>query len=207
MIAPENSAVTIPSLTLILASVKQGDRKSFDALQQQLLPSVERFVRRLIGQAEDRNDIVREAFLALWISRNRITNAEGLLPFLYRVARNTAYDILRSQGRFDIASEHTKDDSEGELVRFPSDAIGPEEETLRLQLWAEVQVAIDRLPEMQRQTLILYAEEDFTYQQIADTMSCDIGTVRTRLHHARRNTVRHLRPDTREALGLTNTIN
>ena len=192
--------------TALLHQARQGTpllrRNAFDALQKYLLPSLERFVYRLIGPREESKDILREAMLALWISLYRLETIEALLPFLYRVARNKAYDVLRTQGRFDMVEETRTGGEESALTRIADLALNPEDTLLRLTLWQEIQDAIERLPEVQRQTLILYAEEDFTYQQIADAMATDIGTIRSRLFHARRNLMRHLRPDTREAFGL-----
>jgi RNA polymerase sigma-70 factor (ECF subfamily) len=186
----------------LFQAAKQGDRHAFDALQQQLLPSLERFVIRLIGVREEMHDVVREAMIALWVSRHRLPDTDSLLPFLYRVARNKAYDVLRAQGRFDIIEDSLEKGEELPIHRIADSSQIPEDVLLRLLLWQEVQRAMDCLPEPQRQTMILYAEEDFTYQQIADATATDIGTVRSRLFHARRNIVRHLRPDTREALNL-----
>jgi RNA polymerase sigma-70 factor (ECF subfamily) len=186
----------------LLLRAQRGERAAFDALQGELLPSVERFVCRLIGVREEVQDITREALLALWISIRRMDRPEAMLPFAYRVARNKAYDVLRVQGRFNIIDTLTEA-GDATVYHVPDAAAGPEETTLRLALWREVQAAMERLPELQRQTLILYAEEDFTYQQIAEAMATDLGTVRSRLFHARRNLLRHLRPDIRETLGLT----
>ncbi|MDX1934813.1 MAG: sigma-70 family RNA polymerase sigma factor [Capsulimonadales bacterium] len=197
----ERRAALPPDCEELFRRVRAGDREAFDLLRRHLLPPIERFAARLIGPGEDRTDIVREAMLALWVSRDRLAGPDSLLPFAYRVARNTAYDILRARGRFDVLSgDSMRGEPFGERRMAPTP--GPEETMIRLTLWQEVQEAMDRLPELQRQTMILYAEEDFTYQQIAEAMATDIGTVRSRLFHARRNLKRHLRPDTCVALGL-----
>ena len=61
---------------------------------------------------------------------------------------------------------------------------------------------MERLPEQQRQTLILYHLEDLTYDQIAQATETDIGTVKSRLYYARRNLARLLNPQTLAALGI-----
>jgi len=191
-------------LAELIERAKCGDRAAFDDLQALLLKPVTRFVARLIGPDEAEKDVVREAFLALYMNLARMDRPEALLPFLYRVARNRSYDVLRHKGRFDVISL----DDEGETgslwaERVPATGPTPAQATERVFLWGEVRKAIDRLPEIQRQALILYAEEDFAYPQIAEAMATDIGTVRSRLFHARRNLMRYLRPDTLQALGLT----
>lgn len=65
-----------------------------------------------------------------------------------------------------------------------------------------MQKAIDRLPEIQRQAIILYCEEDLTYAQIAEAMGTDIGTVKSRIFYGRKNLRKLLKPEILEALGI-----
>ena len=65
-----------------------------------------------------------------------------------------------------------------------------------------MRATLERLPEVQRQTVILYAEENFTYTQIAQAMGTNIGTVKSRLHHARRTLRRLVRPESLALLGI-----
>jgi RNA polymerase sigma factor (sigma-70 family) len=192
-----------PCLAALLCKAQRGDRAAFDALQAALLKPVTRFVARLIGPDEGEKDVVRESFLALYLNLERMDRPDALLPFLFRVARNRSYDVLRRKGRFDLVSLDAEPGTGGmnaEHLRAAGPT--PGEAVERMFVWSEVRRAIDRLPELQRQTLILYAEEDFTYPQIAEAMATDIGTVRSRLYHARRNLMRCLRPDTLGTLGL-----
>ena len=61
---------------------------------------------------------------------------------------------------------------------------------------------MDRLPELQRQTLILFAEQDLSHAEVAAAMDTDVNTVKSRLFQARKNLRRRLAPDIRLALGL-----
>jgi RNA polymerase sigma-70 factor, ECF subfamily len=123
-----------------------------------------------------------------------------LRPFVYRVARNVCYDELRRQGRYDtVPLDATPDEG----VNLPAPGPGISEMVERLYLWAEVHAAMDRLPELQRQALILYSEEDLTYAEIAEVMATDIGTIRSRLFHARQGLMRRLRPEVLQAFGIT----
>ena len=69
-------------------------------------------------------------------------------------------------------------------------------------LHSEVQKAINRLPEIQRQAIILYCEENLTYAQIAEAMGTDIGTVKSRIFYGRKNLRNLLKPEILEALGI-----
>lgn len=80
------------------------------------------------------------------------------------------------------------DDEPAEMrVSFHADKSQPPDEIAHwLLLYLEVQEAIDRLPEHHRQTLILYCEEELSYAEIADVMEINIGTVKSRLYHAKK---------------------
>jgi RNA polymerase sigma-70 factor (ECF subfamily) len=162
-------------------------------------------VRRLIGESCSEDEIVQEVFLALWLSRQRIANVEHLRPFLFRVARNICYDELRAIGRFQVVSldapPETPPGESGLPFLVKDRRPWPDEQVHWALVYSEVQRAMERLPEPQRQALILFAEEGLTYEQIAEAMGSDIGTVKSRIYYARKNLAKMLSPDTLEALG------
>jgi len=189
-----------------LERAKAGDRKAFDALHTELQSSVWRFVDRLLGPTVLTPDIVQRAFLALYLNIERIASTEHLRPFLYRVARNLCYDELRWRGRFEHASLDTAKGVEPWPDTFVPDLVDPSDlpdEAAHLAvLWREVRRAMERLPELQRQALILYAEEDLTYEQVAEAMGSDLGTVKSRIHNGRKNLMKHLKPELVKELGI-----
>ena len=188
---------------VLFEEAKAGNRTAFDRLQETLDSSVRRFVRRLVGISEAEDDIVQDAFLALYMNLERLESSAHLRPFLFRVVRNRCYDTLRRQGRFqfvplDVAAEGSTADRS-----FLTDRHKPPDEQLHWKLLcAEVQKAIDRLPEIQRQTIILYCEENLTYAQIAEAMGTDIGTIKSRIFYGRKNLRNLLKPEILEALGI-----
>ena len=84
----------------LFEKAKANNRTAFDRLQEILDASVRRFVRRLVGISEAEDDIVQDAFLALYMNLERLESSEHLRPFLFRVVRNRCYDTLRRRGRF-----------------------------------------------------------------------------------------------------------
>jgi RNA polymerase sigma-70 factor (ECF subfamily) len=186
--------------TNLLNRAREGDIEAFNDLQRQLEPSVRRFVRRLIGNSDLEDDLVQVVFIALYQHMGRIDPPEYLRPYLYRMARNRCYDELRRQGRYQIRS---LDDEAMELhVSFVSAQETPSQEDAAywLLLALEVREAMEQLPELQRQALILYAEEGLTYAEIAEVMETSSGTIKSRIHHAKKSLRRRLRPETLQAL-------
>lgn len=188
----------------LFEEARRGNQAAFDRLQKRLQAPMRRFLWRLLGPNPAEEDILREAFLALYMNLERLASAESLRPFLYRVLRNLSYSELHRQGRFATVSLDMDSEAGGSVLRnVPEQGPSPHEQVQWLLLYGEVEKALARLPELQRQTLLLYFEEDLTYQQIAEAMATDIGTVKSRIHYARQNLVRHLRPGVAEALGIT----
>ena len=187
----------------LFEEAKASNRTAFDRLQEALDASVRRFVRRLVGINEAEDDIVQDAFLALYMNLERLESSEHLRPFLFRVVRNCCYDTLRRQGRFQFVP---LDAASADSIVNPSFLTDrhrqPDEELHWILLYSEVQKAIDRLPEIQRQAIILYCEENLTYAQIAEAMGTDIGTVKSRIYYGRKNLRKLLKPEILEALGI-----
>lgn len=192
----------------LLELARAGDQDAFEQLQMALENPVRRFIRRLIGRSDVEDDITQNAFFALYKNLGRLDEGAKLRPFLFRVVRNQCYDELRRQGRYDVVSldddvsGYSDEGDGGWSVAVASDAPPPDEATYWMILFSEVQEAIQQLPELQRQTLLLYTEANLSYAEIADAMAVNIGTVKSRLHHAKRGLVRRLTPETRIALGV-----
>jgi RNA polymerase sigma-70 factor (ECF subfamily) len=198
-----------PTECELFLRARSGDRAAFDDLRALVEPRVRRFVCRLVGtgrndrQGPAAEDIVQDAFLSLFLNLARIDPVENLLPFLFKIVRNRCYDELRRKGRFQVVS---LDAGAGEGEASPLELLDgrpqPDEQIFWALALAEVRKAIDRLPELQRQTLILFCEEDLSYPQIAAAMGTDVGTVKSRIHYARRHLRRLLRPDILRSLGV-----
>ena len=187
----------------LLERAHSGDRTAFGVLQCALAPALERFVVRLIGLTGDEHDIVQKAFVALWSNIRGVSAPDKISPFLYRVARNLCYDELRRRGRFPHVEAN--DDELPTPLDAPYSVWSgdlPDEALHWVELYERVQTAMNRLPELQRQALILYAEEGLTYAQAAEAMNVDIGTIKSRIFHGRKKLEKLVGPDVRVALGM-----
>jgi RNA polymerase sigma-70 factor (ECF subfamily) len=184
--------------TLLLAA-REGDNDAFEQLQARFEGQVRRFVRHLIGSSDAEDDIVQNIFIALYYNLHRIEPIEKFRPYLFRIARNCCYDELRAQGRYDaVPFDEEPDDG---WIDYAADCTpAPDDLAHWTLLHVEVVAAMDRLPEVQRQTLILYAEEGLSYGEIAIALNTNIGTVKSRLFHAKRMLRSLLNPGIVQAL-------
>ncbi len=168
----------------------------FERLQAELNPPVRRYIRRLLGvHADDLavDDIAQETFIALY--RRLIRTADPLplgdaKPYTYGIARNLCYEELRRIERFGLSVEDDHDQADGAYgmgYRVMADTSqSPESAAYWMLLNAEVQAAINQLPSAQRDTLILYCQAEMSYEEIAETLGVNVGTVKSRLHYAKR---------------------
>lgn len=183
----------------LLQRAQQGDFYAFADLRERCEPQILRFVRRLVGD-DEADDITQEVFIALFKNLHSINPPGKLRPWLFRCARNRAYDELRARGRY---TQITLDEEPIEAhVSFAAhdESVPPEDAAHWLLLYMQVQLAIDKLPEVQRQSLILFAEEGLTYPEIAEVMGCSIGTAKSRVFYAKRGLRGLLSPSLLEAL-------
>ena len=185
----------------LLARALTGDDMAYGALVLRLEPTVRRFVRRLIGQSWAEDDIVQDVFMSLYQHLDRIDPALGVRPYVFRMARNRSYDELRRLGRYEtvpIEEEPVEGYSAVSALEAPD--AQPDDAAHWLMLQLEVREAMERLPEPQRQALILFAEEELSYAEIAEVLGTNIGTVKSRLFHAKKTLRRLLRPETVQAI-------
>ena len=112
---------------------------------------------------------MQDVFFSLYRKCDRIDARRGLRPYLFRMARNRCYDELRRQGRFQSVS--LDEEPEGKSFSLAETLPDPAEPTDELAHWLFIQLvvreAMEKLPENQRQALILYAEEQMSYAEIA----------------------------------------
>jgi RNA polymerase sigma-70 factor, ECF subfamily len=184
---------------ILLKQAQQGDYEAFEKLHVLLEPPIKRFVRRLIPNQQSCEDIVQDTFLALYLNLARIEPLSNLRPYVFRIARNACYDVLRRTRRYEEVSIDA-DDHEPGGARLSFDlkdlhSLPPDDVAHWLLLKLEVQEAIDRLPAPQREVLLLYCEEEMTYAEIAAALEISIGTVKSRLFHAKKTLRGMVKPE------------
>ncbi|MEL6402989.1 MAG: RNA polymerase sigma factor [Chloroflexota bacterium] len=184
----------------LLVAAVDGDMEAYEVLQIRLEPDMRRYIGRKIYDPFTVDDMLQEVFLKFYQNMHRIDPIENLRPYIYRIARNTVYDHLRKvQRNNDISLD---DEPVRMRVSFTEATHQPKPDDLThwILLHMEVEEAINNLPESQRETLVLYSEEQMSYAEIADVMDCSIGTVKSRLYYAKKNLRGLLNPETVDVL-------
>lgn len=145
-------------------------------------------------------DVLQDAFLALYMNMERIDPVENVRPFLYRVVRNLCYDELRKRGRYGLrAWQH---EAVEEAVKLVPSSVSISDRLHWRIVCEGVTSAMDELPEGQRQVMRLFCRQGLSYAQIAELLGVSVGTVKSRLYYARASLVRILGLELLEGLGV-----
>jgi RNA polymerase sigma-70 factor (ECF subfamily) len=135
------------------------------------------FALQLAGNRDDAMDIVQEAYLRLHGRWAECERPDKAVAWLYTIVRNLAIDHLRWRAR---RAEAGIDDS-----LHASAQQGPEEDAARNQRMRRLWAAIAGLPPEQREILLLRDWHGLNYSEVAEVLGLSIGTVSSRIHHAR----------------------
>ncbi|MCU0330437.1 MAG: sigma-70 family RNA polymerase sigma factor [Candidatus Kapabacteria bacterium] len=145
------------------------------------------FAVRLCRDRDDAADLVQETYLKAYRFFDKFERGTNCKAWLFRILKNSYINRYRKNSKEpDVVDYDTVEDFY-EVVRDNSVVVpGSEEQVFSEALDDEVAKAIDGLPEEFRTVIILCDIEEFTYEEIADFVDCPIGTVRSRLHRARK---------------------
>lgn len=166
-----------------------GDRAAFDALVLRYQDRLHRFVAWSIGTGEA-DDTTQDVFVEVYRSLASWRRKSTFRTWLYGVARN----VCRHHARQARGRNRTQD--EAGVGDCPDDTFGPFESVAKCLEWADLMAAVTRLPREQRVTLMLRAWEGLSYEEIAAVTNVAKGTVRSRLHSARRTVAQAIAEDT-----------
>jgi RNA polymerase sigma-70 factor (ECF subfamily) len=180
----------------IVERVQRGDKRAFDLLVTKYQRKIFRLLSRLIRDPAEIEDVAQEAFIKAYRALPNFRGESAFYTWLYRIAINTAKNHLVSQGR--RAPTSTETEIEDAETFEEADALRevntPDAMMMSRQVGEAVNRAIDRLPEDLRNAIVLREIEGLSYEEIAESMNCPIGTVRSRIFRAREAIARELRP-------------
>jgi len=175
-----------PTDAQLVRRVQKGDRGAFDLLVVKYQHKIVNLVLRYVRDPDQAMDIAQEAFLKAYRALPRFRGDSAFYTWLYRIAVNTAKNHLAAQRRRPMDVELDLQDSEQyDLHAKLKETDTPEGVALSQELNRTVQRAIESLPEDLRTAIVLREIEGMSYEEIAQTMECPVGTVRSRIFRAR----------------------
>jgi RNA polymerase sigma-70 factor, ECF subfamily len=179
----------------LVRRVQRGDKGAFDALVLKYQHKVVKLVMRYVRNPVEAEDVAQEAFIKAYRALPQFRGDSAFYTWLYRIAINTAKNALVSRDRspIDFDLDLQNPDESYDMHARLKDSATPEALALTDEIRSVVDSAIAALPEDLRTAIVLRELEGLSYEEIASTMECPVGTVRSRIFRAREAIDRRLR--------------
>jgi len=178
----------------LVRRVQKGDKAAFDALVLKYQHKVLKLVQRYVRNPAEAEDIAQEAFIKAYRALPAFRGESAFYTWLYRIAINTAKNALVASRRRPVSYDlDLQDGSQLQAQTRLADAETPEALALTDEIRRTVNESIEALPDDLRLAIVLRELEGMSYEEIAKTMECPVGTVRSRIFRAREAIDRSLR--------------
>lgn len=184
--APDSGEV--PDTELVRRS-QDGDTRAFDELVTRYRGRVYAMTYQLIQNETEAWDLAQEAFIKAWKALPRFKGDSAFYTWLYRITHNVTYDWLRKRkiqtdGEFDDSRTEHRVAAGAEAV--PRGDSSPDDALSHSELGTRIAAAIDELSPDHKEAILLREVQGLSYDEIAQSMDCSIGTVMSRLFYARK---------------------
>jgi RNA polymerase sigma-70 factor (ECF subfamily) len=179
---------------LLVIRCQLGERDAFDALVLRWHRPLWAYVHRLLGDDSVSPDVTQDVWLRVVRGIARLRDPQKLRAWLFGIARRAVMDHLRA--RYAVCSEVAVDVSE--LPDLSADLSDNENGAAEMIL-AQLDDALRLLPVVEREVLVLFYLKELSLSELAEVLAVPVGTVKSRLHRARRLLRQHVTPEGRFA--------
>jgi RNA polymerase sigma-70 factor (ECF subfamily) len=173
---------------------RAGDTSAFDRLITLHRDRVHMIANHILRNNEDALDVAQDTFLRAWKNLARFDGSAPFGSWISRIATNASIDLIRRR------QAHPQSEFEAAPMAIdaasrttPSQPPKPGESIDRSEIRERFQLALGTLSPEHRAVIVLKEIEDLSYQEIADSVGCSIGTVMSRLFYARKKLQTELR--------------
>jgi RNA polymerase sigma-70 factor (ECF subfamily) len=165
----------------LVARAQSGDDHAFEELVRRYRNDVFALNYHFLRNREEAWDISQEVFIKAYRSLRHFRGEASIKTWLLRIAANRCKDVFKKRRLETVSFDDALD-----ATQAPSALPGPDERTEARELGRAIDEAVAALPAKHRAAFVLREYDGLSYQEMAEVMQCNIGTVMSRLHHARR---------------------
>ena len=169
----------------LVEAAQRGDQDAFAQLVRTYEKRIFALTLRMCKNPDEAAEAAQEAFLAAWQGLKFFRGESSFSTWLYRLASNACVDLLRKEGRHSAAAGPSLNDEELN-IDVPDHLPSPQEEAERKELRAQIEEGLAALSPEHRQVLVLREIHQLSYDEIADTLELDVGTVKSRISRGRK---------------------
>lgn len=153
----------------LVARARRGDVDAYNVLISRWDRRVYHYLLKLVGDREDAMDLAQEVFLKAWQALGKLEDAGRFSPWLFRIAHNEAYSLLRrARPQEEVAEQAAGDLSTGRM--YPA------------EISLAVRRALDGLSPEQREAVVLKVYQGFKFEEMAEILDTPVSTVKSRLY-------------------------
>ncbi|MCP4134212.1 MAG: sigma-70 family RNA polymerase sigma factor [bacterium] len=172
----------------IISQIQKGDKTLIGLIVDRYSQRLLNYLYRLTRDSDDAEDLLQEVFIRFYLNIESYDTTQPFKPWIYKIATNLCYDFFRKKKKvlsLDRSFTSKNNPAAPPLVEtIAGTESQPEQELLDKELLEILQKAIESLPEKQKEAFILFHFEKFSYNEIAETLSIPMGTVKSRLYNA-----------------------
>ena len=168
--------MTVPVLKTANPPATDEVQNEFQKQMLSVVPRLRAFALSLSAKSDYADDLVQETLMKAWNHQNDFQPGTNMKAWLFTILRNEYFSQLRKKKR-----KREVEDVDGELVNQLS---SPANQEAHLDV-ADLRVAMQQLPDDQREAIILVGASGFSYQEVAEITQVAVGTVKSRVNRAR----------------------
>lgn len=187
-----------PTDLALVERCRNGDTRAFEPLVDRYKNKIHNYVSRMIHDPDEAEDVTQEVFVRAFSSLHHFRGQSSFQTWLYRIATNLCVDHHRRQEHrpqvvrsLDAPVEGEDGGLEWEVADW---SYNPESVALSREMQEQVHRALGLLSDKLRAVILLHDLQGLSYEEIAQTLQCPLGTVKSRLFNAREALREQLRP-------------
>ena len=179
-----NTTVDIQEQDFI-KELKAGSERAFSRLINENQTKVYRIALSIVKNHSDAEDIAQEVFIRIYTSISSFKGNSSLATWIYKITYNRSLDFLKKNNKKMKTTKTLDDPEDAELLTLAGEKFIPEKEFEDKQMKEDIQAALQKLPEDQRQLIELKDIHGFSYEEIMEITGLKDGTMKSRLNRAR----------------------
>ncbi|HUS37317.1 MAG TPA: sigma-70 family RNA polymerase sigma factor [Verrucomicrobiae bacterium] len=181
----------------LMKRVTQGDQRAFEELVEKYKQPVFNFIYRTIPDAAEAEDLAQTVFVQVYKAAAKYRVEAKFSTWLFTIARNLCLNELRRRSRHPAesleAASSPEDDAPGRQFEDIRNVAAPER-LVQDELVAKVSEALKELPENQRTAILLYQEQEKSYDEISEILGTSLSATKSLIHRARETLKQRLKP-------------
>jgi RNA polymerase sigma-70 factor (ECF subfamily) len=181
----------------LMLRVKRGETGAFEALVEKYKQPVINLVYRSVGDLAEAEDVAQNVFVQAFKAASRYQPTAKFSTWLFTIARNLCLNEIRRRARHpaeSLEADKAEDEESSRRQYADTKLSGPAEEMLQAELQEKISAVLAGLPENQRTAILLFREQDMSYEDIARILGTTLAATKSLMHRARETLKQQLKP-------------